>query len=66
MTPLQLARKFKSPAHPPYTVAMEKLLLRGRPTWYASQKQHWLGWLGDYASPGAYGRKLFDHSGTPL
>ena len=52
MTPLQLARKIKSlPAHPPHTVALEKLLLRGRPTWYASQKQHWLGWLEDYASP---------------
>jgi len=25
--------------------------------WYTTQKQHWLGWLGDYESPGAYGRK---------
>lgn len=27
----------------------------GRP-WYRSQKEHWLGWLGDYHTPGAYGR----------
>ena len=26
--------------------------------WYLTQKQHWLGWLADYAGPGAYGRKL--------
>lgn len=25
--------------------------------WYTSQKQHWLGWLGEYEGPGAYGRK---------
>jgi hypothetical protein len=25
--------------------------------WYLSQKEHWLGWLGDYLGPGAYGRK---------
>ncbi len=24
--------------------------------WYLTQKEHWLGWLGDYDSPGAYGR----------
>lgn len=24
--------------------------------WYTTQKEHWLGWLGDYQSPGAYGR----------
>ena len=24
--------------------------------WYTTQKQHWLGWLGEYDSPGAYGR----------
>ncbi len=26
--------------------------------WYLTQKRHWLGWLGDYNSPGAYGRKI--------
>lgn len=25
--------------------------------WYQTQKEHWLGWLGEYKSPGAYGRK---------
>jgi hypothetical protein len=25
--------------------------------WYKTQKEHWLGWLGEYDSPGAYGRK---------
>jgi len=24
--------------------------------WYLTQKEHWLGWLGDYDGPGAYGR----------
>lgn len=26
--------------------------------WYKSQKEHWLGWLGAYDGPGAYGRKV--------
>ena len=25
--------------------------------WYRTQKEHWLGWLGEYGGPGAYGRK---------
>ncbi len=25
--------------------------------WYKTQKEHWLGWLGEYKGPGAYGRK---------
>ena len=24
--------------------------------WYLTQKEHWLGWLGDYHGPSAYGR----------
>ena len=24
--------------------------------WYLTQKEHWLGWLGEYNSRGAYGR----------
>ncbi len=24
--------------------------------WYTTQKDHWLGWLGEYSGPGAYGR----------
>jgi hypothetical protein len=26
--------------------------------WYVSQKEHWVGWLFHYNSPGAYGRKV--------
>ena len=25
--------------------------------WYRTQREHWLGWLGAYHGPGAYGRK---------
>jgi hypothetical protein len=25
--------------------------------WYTTQKEHWLGWLGEYHGPGVYGRK---------
>jgi hypothetical protein len=25
--------------------------------WYQTQHEHWLGWLGEYDGPGAYGRK---------
>lgn len=28
--------------------------------WYRTQKQHWLGWLGEYSGPGAYGRKTYN------
>ena len=24
--------------------------------WFVTQKQHWLGWLGEYHTPGYYGR----------
>jgi hypothetical protein len=26
-------------------------------TWYLTQKEHWLGWLGQYHTAGAYGRQ---------
>jgi hypothetical protein len=29
-----------------------------RNVWYESQKEHWIGWLFHYNSPGAYGRKV--------
>lgn len=32
-----------------------------RDPWYKSQKEHWLGWLGDYDGPGFYQRKT--HAG---
>ena len=25
--------------------------------WYTTQKEHWIGWLGEYSGAGAYGRK---------
>jgi hypothetical protein len=31
---------------------------RQRTIWYESQKEHWIGWLFHYNSPGAYGRKV--------
>jgi hypothetical protein len=60
MTPQQLIRKIKAlPERAPHTEGLEKLLLK-RPHWYASQKEHWLGWLGGYEGPGYYGRKHFN------
>lgn len=32
--------------------------IRSDSVWYESQKEHWIGWLLDYRSPGAYGRKV--------
>jgi hypothetical protein len=29
-----------------------------RSVWYESQKEHWVGWLFHYNSPGAYSRKV--------
>ena len=29
---------------------------RKRAAWYESQKEHWIGWMFHYNSPGAYGR----------
>jgi hypothetical protein len=63
MTPKQLAGKIKKfRPHPPITDSFEGALRKhGRwgtkPVWYVSQKQHWLGWLTEYDSPGYYGRK---------
>jgi hypothetical protein len=31
--------------------------LRQTGVWYLTQKQHWLGWLDEYNTRGAYGRK---------
>ena len=48
------------------TIKQFILVIRGLPSdgphidpskWYATQKEHWLGWLSEYHSPGAYGRK---------
>lgn len=73
MTPQQLIRKIRAlPERAPHTEALEKLLLK-KPTWYASQKEHWLGWLSEYGTSGAYGRIGFrndarfayNHCGCP-
>lgn len=57
MTPYQLIKKIeKLPVRAPHTEALQKLHLK-KPTWYASQKEHWIGWLSEYHGPGAYGRK---------
>lgn len=48
------------PAQQPLTDAYEKDCPAGssqlRETWYAHQKEHLQGWLGEYGGPGAYGR----------
>ena len=67
LTPGQLRRKIADlPAHQSLTVDYEDALrarsARLRPTWYATQKQHWLGWLSGYDGPGAYGRSNWDRS----
>jgi hypothetical protein len=64
---------------PPLTASYERALIaRGiwnnEGVWYSSQKEHWLGWLSEYNSPGAYGRKkwagrsaefAYNHVGCP-
>jgi hypothetical protein len=63
MTPRSLSRKIRrlrvgAPITESYARA---LVARGvwsdEGVWYATQKEHWLGWLSEYDSSGAYGRK---------
>ncbi len=63
MTPSQLRRKIRFlREHPPVTTEFERVLDR-KGIWklskfkYPSQREHWLGWLGEYDGPGYYGRK---------
>ena len=53
----------KLPKHGEYSQKLEAhpLLAINRDPWYKSQKEHWLGWLGDYDGPGFYERKT--HAG---
>lgn len=47
------------PEHQPLTEAFQRELEARKligPSNYPTQKQHWLGWLGDYDGPGHYGR----------
>ncbi len=48
--------------HAPITEALERQQRTGAGygAWYRSQKEHWLGWLGEYGGPGAYGRQSWD------
>ena len=62
MTPRQLRSLLEElPESVPITDALEAEKCpqssRLSSTWYKSQKEHWLGWLGEYDGPGAYGRK---------
>jgi len=49
----------KLPSHSQLSQKLEAhpLLAINRDPWYKSQKEHWLGWLGDYDGPGFYQRK---------
>ena len=63
MTPQQLATKIhKLRDTVPITAEFERVLVRSgiwnrRRASYATQKEHWLGWLSEYNGPGYYGRK---------
>lgn len=63
MTPKQLSRKIRPMRdRPPITSGFERALDESgiwslREFKYASQKEHWLRWLGEYDGPGYYGRK---------
>ena len=34
--------------------------------WYESQKEHWVGWLFEYLTPGAYSRKATEQRSAKL
>lgn len=63
MTPRALSRKIsrlrvKAPVTASYAHALIELgIWSDEGVWYRTQKEHWLGWLSEYDSPGAYGRK---------
>lgn len=66
-TPRDLRRAIAAlPAASPLTDKFEAARHRRGPergeVRYATQKQHWLGWLADYEGPGAYGRKNWNRS----
>lgn len=66
-TPSALRRSIKTlPASQPETEKLESCLERRRrrqpTTWYADQREHWLGWLADYDGPGAYRRQSWGRS----
>lgn len=62
MRPKELRRRIKqleadTPRYRLLEVALEEGVGFGG-AWYTSQKEHWLGWLAEYAGPGAYGRQF--------
>jgi hypothetical protein len=63
MTPRSLSRKIKKlRVRAPITASYERSLVThgvwsNEGVWYTTQKEHWLGWLSEYDSPGAYDRK---------
>jgi hypothetical protein len=63
MTPKALSRKIAQlRIKAPITASYERALVaRGiwssEGVWYTTQKEHWIGWLSQYDSPGAYNRK---------
>ena len=80
MNPRSLSRKIKTlRVTSPITATYARILVDlgvwdDAGVWYATQKEHWLGWLGDYDGPGAYGRKkwkgrsaefVYNHIGCP-
>jgi hypothetical protein len=67
MTPRDLRKRIrKFPAKPSATTRLERDLtangIKQPNVWYKSQKEHWLGWLGEYDGPGFYNRKKWDRT----
>ena len=70
-SPAWLRRKIKRlPEVAPITLDFETAITaradRRKDPWYASQKEHWLGWLREYNGPGYYGRKSWDVDGEQV
>lgn len=61
MTPKSLANKIKKLSdNSKKTNELNKklgILSPSPKAWYKNQKEHWIGWLQDYPTGGAYGRK---------
>lgn len=65
MTPGELAQYIAAlPVSQCHTEELEAALEARRRSksapWYSSQKEHWLGWLGEYDGPGAYDRLMWE------
>src|SRR5450432_1034484 len=72
-TPAQLRKAIArlSPASPftdafskRWSALRQRLNTQGerKKVWYHTQHEHWLGWLGGYEGPGAYGRQNWSRS----